>query len=323
MASNTEIGKAFEYANALALKEKVSNVTIEDSPQLMTAKNAFFSLSNSQRDDMKKASLAAVNGIMKLEPTLSAPLDFIVKLNTDSEGKKGDVRDVIIEHASSGWNVGLSCKHNHHAVKHSRLSSTIDFGKEWLSLPCSDSYFERIVPLFSELERMRAESKQKGSPALWSDIQDKEGSFYVPVLDAFIDELKLLDYNNPQKVPQRLLHYLIGKHDFYKVIEEDKGRFTRIEAVNLNGSLNNAFNDIKPRTKIPLLSLPSKIYHLDYKRKAQTVSKNTVELVCDKGWEISMRIHNASSRVEPSLKFDVNLISLPSSIFSLSELWAE
>lgn len=34
-----------------------------------------------------------------------------------------------------------------------------------------------------------------------------------------------------------------------------------------------------------------------------------------------MRIHNASSRVEPSLKFDVQLISFPSSVYAQVESW--
>ena len=34
-----------------------------------------------------------------------------------------------------------------------------------------------------------------------------------------------------------------------------------------------------------------------------------------------MRIHNASSRVEPSLKFDVQLISFPSSVYAQVEPW--
>ena len=44
-------------------------------------------------------------------------------------------------------------------------------------------------------------------------------------------------------------------------------------------------------------------------------------MVCDEGWTISMRIHNASSRIEPSLKFDVQLVSLPSSIYAQMEPW--
>ena len=50
-------------------------------------------------------------------------------------------------------------------------------------------------------------------------------------------------------------------------------------------------------------------------------SNNTVEIVCDEGWALTMRIHNASSKVEPSLKFDVQLVSLPNSIHAQVEPW--
>ena len=33
--------------------------------------------------------------------------------------------------------------------------------------------------------------------------------------------------------------------------------------------------------------------------------------VFDKGWQLSFRIHSASSRVESSLKFDVQIVGLP------------
>ena len=34
-----------------------------------------------------------------------------------------------------------------------------------------------------------------------------------------------------------------------------------------------------------------------------------------------MRIHNASSKIEPSLKFDVQLMAMPSSILTQIEPW--
>ena len=60
-----------------------------------------------------------------------------------------------------------------------------------------------------------------------------------------------------------------------------------------------------------------RVYFLDFKEGSDT----TIEVVCDEGWTVSMRIHNASSRVEPSLKFDVNLVSLPSTIHAQVEPW--
>lgn len=63
--------------------------------------------------------------------------------------------------------------------------------------------------------------------------------------------------------------------------------------------------------------MPTQFYHIGFKPD----SDNTIEVVCDEGWQISMRIHNASSRVEPSLKFDVQLISMSSSVHAQVEPW--
>ncbi len=40
----------------------------------------------------------------------------------------------------------------------------------------------------------------------------------------------------------------------------------------------------------------------------------TLEMYFDPSWSVSFRIHNASTAVEPSLKFDINLIGFPSHI---------
>ena len=39
-------------------------------------------------------------------------------------------------------------------------------------------------------------------------------------------------------------------------------------------------------------------------------------MVCDKGWQLSFRIHSAESLVIPSLKFDVNMVGNPASMYS-------
>jgi len=39
------------------------------------------------------------------------------------------------------------------------------------------------------------------------------------------------------------------------------------------------------------------------------------------GWQLSFRIHNASTIVEPSLKFDVQLIGMPVTILSIECQW--
>ena len=50
-------------------------------------------------------------------------------------------------------------------------------------------------------------------------------------------------------------------------------------------------------------------------------SKNTLELYLDRGWQFTFRIHNASSKVESSLKFDVQIIGVPTSIVSIDCKW--
>lgn len=97
----------------------------------------------------------------------------------------------------------------------------------------------------------------------------------------------------------------------------DSGRYTKIEAVNINGTLNVPFGNKRALIDVPIMRLPTKFYEIGFKEGA----RNTIVVVCDEGWNVSMRIHNASSRIEPSLKFDVQLMAMPSSILSQIEPW--
>lgn len=47
----------------------------------------------------------------------------------------------------------------------------------------------------------------------------------------------------------------------------------------------------------------------------------TVEMILDNGWQLSFRIHSASTKVEPSLKFDVQFISMPVSVCTIKCVW--
>lgn len=284
-----------------------------------TAKEMYETIDEELKSALDKAAYAAITVIKRLEPQLWKPNGnepLFLSIQPDAAGIKGDVRDVVCLRKQNGWEIGFSCKHNHHAVKHSRLSDTIDFGKEWLEIPCSDEYFHTVVPIFSELRQVRDKSKEAGKPMLWEAIDNKADKYYKPILNAFIKELKrIADENNG--VPERLIRYLLGCNDFYKVITDDKSKTTRVEAINIGGTLNCSSGTERPITKVPVLKMPSVFYHIGFKQG----SDNTVEVVCDEGWQISMRIHNASSKVEPSLKFDVQLVSFPSSVYAQVEPW--
>ncbi len=318
----TANGKAFEYACLRALYDSLHNqeeVTIEDSPQLRTAKNLYDSMPADKALELMRAARAAARVIVRLEPQLQYPQNNVplyLSIQADARGIAGDVRDVLCIRRQNQWQIGLSCKHNHHAVKHSRLSDTIDFGNKWFEVPCSRQYFAEIVPLFAELRHIRATSKETGNPELWENIPNKAERYYRPVLQAFLDELERLANSN-QNLPELLIRYLIGRYDFYKVITDDKHETTRVEAINIAGTLNRSSGRNRSIVDVPRLKMPKRFYHMGFKPG----SDDTIEVVCDEGWTISMRIHSAKKEVEPSLKFDVNLISLPSSIHAQVEPW--
>lgn len=322
--SNTEYGKAYEYACLIALRDHLSGrtsgmVTIVDSDAYRTARNAFEKATREGRStDLTRAANAAARVILRLEPQLQyGDGNMALVIQTDAQGIAGDVRDVVCVRGASGWQIGISCKHNHHAVKHSRLSATIDFGAEWFGIPCSREYFRTVVPIFNELRDMRAEAIANGSALpLWNDIPNKAGRYYIPILNAFLTEMRRLADNNPD-VPSRLIEYMLGRYDFYKVITDDRRETTRVEAINIAGTLNKPANGHRSIVDVARLRMPTRFYHMGM----VPGSDNKVEIVCDEGWALTMRIHNASSRIEPSLKFDVQLASLPPALHAQIEPW--
>lgn len=220
--ANTQTGKAFEYACLISLYNRYSklniNVQIVDTPQLNTAKNYFYNLPKGKQNDYIKAGVAGVKIIDLLEPKLqfSNPSSTLeLTLQTDKQGQKGDVRDVLcIRNDKQYWSIGLSCKHNHFALKHPRLSPTIDFGKDWLGHPCSEQYFADVNNVFDPL------LPYINSKTLWDKANvDKVNDVYKPLLIAFMNEFKRIYTRHTTDVPKSLVKYLIGENDFYKVID--------------------------------------------------------------------------------------------------------
>lgn len=311
MANQTKSGKAFEFAVLSEGKSKIEairTVSIVEDSRFVKAKKYFQDISASSAPEQKhyrQASRLAIRHILELEPMLSRQSgELRAMLAPDASGEGGDVRDVLFYDDESGWELGLSIKNNHDAVKHSRLSHNIDFGAKWLNLGCSETYFQEISPIFSELEKLKRQGEK------WTNLEDKDTRFYVPVLQSFRRELLRLSEKGKEQVPQALLEYLIGNKDFYKVI--GKSGQVEISGFNLRGTLNKPDGARKPSLKVPTLNLPTRLIELEFKEKSTT----TLLLTCDQGWQISFRIHNASSEVEPSLKFDIKLVGQPKKLYS-------
>lgn len=313
MANQTINGKAFEYALLLEFYERLKNITsvsITQNEPYQNAKGCFDSFVEDQQDTFRITASTAINFLIDIEPKLSNNINkndiLVLEIVSDQAGQTGDVRDVLIIRSLQKWEIGISAKNNHRAVKHSRLSLNIDFGEKWLGVPCSQNYFAEIKPIFDMLAILKAKDKS----TKWNSIENMHETVYVPILNAFRKELLRLDKANPNIVAENLVQYLIGNQDFYKVIKGNKK--VEIQTYNLNGTLNLPFENIKPKAKIPKLKLPTRLIEIVY----QDNSITTLLVSLNEGWQISFRIHNASSRVEPSLKFDINLVSAPHTLFT-------
>ncbi len=302
-------GRVYEYAWCLALEQKLSvfkKVIVDKQNGFNACYRAYESLEKSLQERYLESAKQGVLLLLDCEPLLSEVIgssqnEITLSLQRDKLGEIGDIRDILIYF--DRFCIGLSIKHNHDAVKHSRLSKDLDFGKKWLGVRVSQNYKDTIKPLFERLENAKKEGM------LWRDFPNKEQEIYAPLLQAFKKEVLRIDENKENKVPQKMVEYLLGKYDFYKAILLEREQKTKLEAYHFNNTLNRSMKN-KPKRIIPLSKLPTRMIYFDFKPK----SFNTLELVLNEGWSFSLRIHNASSRVEPSLKFDIKLLSKPESV---------
>ena len=309
------LGRAFEFACITTFKKEISKfrpVHIEKNSSYENTRLAWNEIDNDEKESLCSSALASVKTIFELEPLIIEDDDVLdLKIQSDQEGIKGDVRDVLIIRSGIEWEIGLSIKHNHFAVKHPRLSKNIDFGDKWFGIKCFNQYWEDINPIFSNLE------KEKEMGTKWGDLPSKKDDVYVPLLQAFLDDLNRSYKTHGDILPAKMVEYLLGHFDFYKVIGIDSKKVAEIQTFNLRGTLNKSGKYKKPEQTIPVSSLPSRIVSADFKPD----SKTTVEVYFDAGWQFSFRIHSASTLVEPSLKFDVKLIGMPATIITMECKW--
>ena len=177
-------GRAYEYIFLNSLFEVISKIreaSIEKNSSFMASKQAWETLSSQDKEIYKISALTGVSIILDLEPLIIEKNNDVLnlKIQFDDEGKKGDVRDIVIMRGSIDWEIGLSLKHNHFAVKHSRLSKKLDFGKKWYNISCSEEYWKKVKPIFDFLE------EEKRKKTLWKEILNKDKDVYFPLLEAF------------------------------------------------------------------------------------------------------------------------------------------
>ena len=318
MPSQVENGKAFEYAIALAYYDYLKSISVltwlhEDS-SLQNGRRCYEIQEDDKQNEFYLAAQKTIETMVAIEPGLVSAKnssDFLsIRLASDAEGIIGDVRDVIFSRPnnSMGWEIGISAKNNHDAVKHSRLSPKIDFGNEWMDFPCSPNYFSEIQPVFDYLKSIKTNNPK----TKWEDLGcSKSEDVYVPLLKAFRKEMLRLTKSNPI-ASANLLQYLIGRKPFYKVIKEDNKKIVVVKAFNIGGKLNQTVNGKKPIVKTDTIKLLTRVIELEFKEESDT----TLMMILDEGWQISFRIHSASTYIENSLKFDIQLIGNPPILFT-------
>ena len=316
---STKQGKAYEYAVCLAIREAVSTVRpveLSDSSSMKIAETRF--TNDMSKDIQSRMLLSAEAGIREIcsnEPFMMAKSQSPLKVSIQSDltGISGDVRDVILSVPGEKWQIGISVKHNHDALKHSRLSSNIDFGNEWYDIPVSTSYWKSTSPIFSELSGLKAKSVP------WSSLKNKSDKVYLPLLESFLSEIRAASSSSIQPFITGLFRYLLGSHDhdYYKLVQVQNKKVTKVSEFNFNDGLHRGGAKIKEFASEARLKLPSRLISCGLKAN----SKTTAILEFDEGWSFSFRIHSASTIAEPSLKFDVQLLSQPKALPTKSIPW--
>lgn len=305
-------GKAFEYAVVMSFYDNINkqggNVNIKKDGNFQNVESKFSELEINDQNNLMNAANTASLEVINLESNLqNMTSELTISVAPDYYGADGDVRDVIL--TKGDWEIGVSCKHNHQALKHQRLSNKIDFGQEWSGYPVSNSYWQNVNPIFQMLEYYRNKRVN------WKDLHgygvSKENDVYIPLLKGFLDEFNRLDTQYPD-LATKFMEYLAGRKDFYKFVMDEKKRDVTIYCYNLHGDLGSG----------GFVPLPTHFIDKSWKinRNGQQ-SNNTLIIKMNNDWVVGLRLHSASSLVETSLKFDTQPIKIPNTLQTLKRTY--
>ena len=128
-SKSNDQGRAYELACLIELEEAIKQyrpVNVLHNSSYEAAKYHYEMLSPTQQKTFHTSAKAMIPSIFECEPMMIEASNDELELfiQKDEEGKKGDVRDIIVERKDIVWEIGLSIKHNHLAVKHSRFTPT-------------------------------------------------------------------------------------------------------------------------------------------------------------------------------------------------------
>lgn len=356
--TNTVIsGKAFEYATLIEMYRELSEngweaeqLEIVKDKNYQNIEKAYQIIQGSDEDandedeielvhietlsnDYNRAARVAAMYLRMVEPVLQPDKKVygILCAMPDTAGTKGDVRDIAFsiyedkEHQRLIRDIGISCKNNHEAVKHPRITEEPDFAKVWTEnkFHCSVKFIKGMEEILCKIDDFAHKYKK------WSAVDDKMDTIYYPIIKLFVEEIKRLGITNEsdnlerqddaKKFTQLFFEYMFGTQDFYKFIKEDSSNATKVYPYNMHGSLMRPYNGHKNEQAVQTITMPEEIVEVRIKPK----SKTTIEIYFDQ-WIISMRLHNADTKItRTSLKFDVQIKAQPRKVMGTVLPWIE
>ena len=95
---------------------------------------------------------------------------------------------------------------------------------------------------------------EKDNGSRWSEINDKDEVVYVPLLHAFMDEVNRA-YKEDKNMPRKMIEYLIGIEDYYKVVSRDSKRLTMIHTFNMHDTLNKPSENKVSAITVPVVCM--------------------------------------------------------------------
>ncbi len=171
-----------------------------------------------------------------------------------------------------------------------------------MKVDCSDEYRNDVGSAFSLLTPFFK------SP--WRELDSKlKENVYKLVATAFINELQRLEHMHGPIIPENLIRFLLGDHDYYKLLR--KGRTTQIQPINIHGTLAHKCGTSNPVTIIGRLPMSSRFL------KIELHSWNRLRVYFDAGWQIEMRVHNKDTLITQSLAFETEVLGQPASLVTL------
>ncbi|MGI0484711.1 HaeIII family restriction endonuclease [Pantanalinema rosaneae CENA516] len=270
--TSNQYGRALEYAIVAEMLQHLPNQVKLTPRALKDQQRDAIHYDNLPTATQQNYRQCAVQVVAWLQQNFSIS-NYLLTVDRlpDHASKQGDVTDIRIHYAQSS--VNLSIKHNHTALKHQRPASTAQhcgFARK----SSEDIAFRTAYKNTTQSFLMMAQGTFK-----FCDIDQRIifEHLYIPICDLVAN---FIHQNGSQTASaSHLFSFLVGRTDFYKLIFQERSKLLVVE-------------------EFSQLTIPESVI-----AQAQ---KNYVYLKFSNAWEISMRLHTASSRISnnPSLKFD-------------------